>query len=156
MNTAMDDGRTRAPRKPGRPRNDDAGERRRKRHSVTGQRLAAAISKEDLAQYQYRWINDAPARIFRMTKEDDWEIVHQSGGTVKADSAMGSAVSYPVGQNPDGSPLLAYLCRKKKEWYEADRDEKMAELDRQLEQMRQGYAEDGTAHDYVPSVGIKL
>lgn len=148
MNTRTDEGRTRAPRK--------TEERRKKRTSVTGQRLAAAISPEDLARFQYRWVNDAPTRIFRMTKEDDWEIVHQGGGEIKEESEMGSAVSYPVGQNPDGSPLLAYLCRKRKDWYEADQTEKMAELDRQLEQMRRGVAADGSSHDYVPSSGIRL
>ena len=151
MTTRTDEGRTRAPRK------QVEQERRRKRSSVTGQRLAAAISEEDRAKYRFRWVNDAPTRVFRMTQEDDWDIVHQTGGEVKAESDMGSAVSYPVGTKPDGSPMLAYLCRKPAAFHAEDQAEKMAELDRQLDEMRRGNDRSGeTLSDYVPSSGIRI
>lgn len=151
MPTRTDEGRTRA------PRNEQRRERRKKRTSVTGQRLAAAIPPEDQAKYQFRWINDSPARLFRMTKEEDWDICHQNGGEVTEESDLGSAISIPVGTNPDGSPMRAFLCRKYKDWFDADQDEKMRLLDEQLEQMRRGNDRSGASQgDYVPNVGIKI
>lgn len=146
-----EDGRTRAPRK------QVEQTRRRKRTSGDHYRLDAAISEADMARYKFRWFNDSPTRLWRMTKEDDWEIVHQSGGEVRDESDMGSAVSVPVGANPDGSPLLAYLCRKRTDFWDADQEEKMQLLDRQLEQMRAGNDTRGNpVSDYVPSQGIRI
>lgn len=151
MTTRTDDeGRQRAPRKTTERR------RRKKRESVTGQRLAATISPADMARFKFRWINDSPTRLFRMTKQDDWEICHQNGGEVKEEADIGSAVSVPVGQNPDGSPMRAYLCRKRADFYQADQEEKMAELDQQLEQMRRGHAPGESQSDYVPHSGISI
>lgn len=147
-------------RKPGRPRkaSDEASEanmqRRRRRESAgtTGRRLAANMAELDLGNYQYRWINDEPARIMSKTQYDDWDIVRQSGDVVKDDSAdMGDAVSAIVGRHPDGSPKVAYLCRKLKEFYEEDQKAKGLELDEQLKELRRGLDRQNGQADYVPA-----
>jgi len=58
-----------------------------------------------------------------------------------------------VGAKPDGSPLHAYLCRKKKTFYEEDAARSQAELDKQLTEIRRGNARDGSSQsDYVSSL----
>lgn len=141
----------------GRPRKDQEQRRRKSRDGVVGQRLGVVESSLNFKQYAYRWINDAPARMYSKTQEDDWNIVHQNGTEIKDDSDLGSAVSHVVGTHPDGSPMRAYLCRKRKDWYDADQDEKKRELDNQLAELRRGNARDGASQsDYVPAEGIRL
>lgn len=155
MNTRMDE--ETAPKR-GRPARQQEEQRRRKnRGGVTGQRLGVNASMLDFKNYVYRWINDRPARMFAKTKEDDWDIVHQEGGEVKAESDLGSAVSFVVGTNPDGSPMRAYLCRKRRAWYDADQEEKKRELEEQLAEMRRGNdRHGGNQADYVPNAGIRI
>lgn len=155
----MDD----APRRGRPPREEidrvEMGERRRKkRTTVHGTRLGVSISDEDLAKYEFRWINDEPARIFQKTKEDDWDIVSQSGGIVKEDSDdLGQAVSKVVGAGANNVPMKAYLCRKPKAYYEADKRSKAEALDEQLKMLRRGRDRDGASiSDYIPDGGISI
>lgn len=133
-------------------------ERRKQRGSgdLSGSRLGVAKSKLDFDKYTYRWINDAPARIYALTVEDDWDVVNNDG--VKDDSAdLGNAVSQIVGSKADGSPLKAYLCRKLRTFYDEDQADKAKALDWQLEQLRRGNAKDGSEQsDYIPSTGISM
>ena len=135
--------------------------RRRKANAadgVTGRRLGVNRSQLDFDNFAYRWVNDTPARIFAMTKEDDWDMVSNDGKAVKEDASdLGNAVSVVVGTAPDGSALKAYLCRKPKAFYVEDQAAKSAQLDTQLEQIKRGNARDGSSQgDYVPSGGIKV
>lgn len=151
MPTKTDEGRTRA------PRGEQVQERRKQRDSVIGQRLAVSIPPEDLKVYKYRIINDKPARIFAKTKQDDWDIVHQEGGEIRDESDMGSAVSFVVGTHPDGSAMRAYLCRKRKDWWEADQEEKTREIEKQLAELRRGNDADGAPiGDYTPRTKIRI
>lgn len=112
----------------------------------------------DFEKYAYRWINDDPARVMMMTKEDDWDIVTQTGGIVKDDATdLGGAVAQTVGRSEDGKPLLAYLCRKPRTFYVEDQRSKADELDTQLAELRRGNARDGSPlSDYVPNSGITI
>ena len=66
-------------------------------------------------------------------------------------------MSQVVGTHADGSPMMAYLARKPKAFYDEDQAEKMAELDEQLNQLRKGNDKSGEAYsDYVPSGGIQI
>lgn len=130
-------------------------EERRRRNAIetVGKRLAVNASALDFSKFKYRWINDDPARIFQMTKQDDWDVVTPEGEVIKDDSTdLGNAVSVVVGQDPNsGAARRAYLCRKRNEWYEEDQKQKQTELDEQLEQIRRGKdAAGGSQSDYVP------
>lgn len=152
---------TAAPEKrgPGRPpRQEQHAERRRKRSGVTGFRLGVSLDKLDFNNFAYRWFNDEPggARMHDKTVNDDWDIVSQDGGALKNDASDG-AISIVVGTNPDGSAKRAYLCRKRKEWFDEDQNEKSTELEKQVEEMRRGNNRDGSSQsDYVPTSGIRL
>lgn len=137
---------------------DDAGRRRRKdRGEVVGQRLGVNKSMLDFDNFAYRWIKDTPARIFAKTREDDWDIVKQDGTAVKDDAETDAAVYHFSGTHPDGSPMRLYLCRKPIAYYNADREEKMAALERQRAQLAAGNDRSGQAlADYVPNEGIRI
>lgn len=139
----------------------DLGERRRKRDltaTTGGKNLGINPDVVDMENYVYRFVNDSPARIHAMTKQDDWDIVTNDGGKVKPDATdLGDAVSVVVGANKDGSPLRAYLCRKPRKWYDEDQKQKQTELDAQLQQLRRGRSARGEVQgDYIPATGITI
>lgn len=133
---------------------------RRKRTDIdmTGKRLAVRNDLLDFDKYRYRWINDSDVRLFRLTKQDDWDVIKQDGTVLKSDNAdLGDAVSIPVGTKPDGSPMRAYLCRKLRSFYDDDQKMKQTELDEQLKRLRLGNDKSGESQgDYVPSGGIRI
>lgn len=139
-------------------RREEVQTRRKQRDGgeLEGRRLGVARSKLDFVNFAYRWVNDNPARLYAKTQEDDWDIVSNDG--VKIDGAdLGNAVSQVVGTKPDGSPLLAYLCRKPRKYFDEDQADKAAELDKQLAELRRGNDRSGAAQsDYVPSSGIRM
>lgn len=143
-------------RGPGRPRK----EQRRKRNDIdtVGKRLAVHTAALDFENFKYRWINDAPARVFQMTKQDDWDILTPEGEVIKDDNTdLGSAVSVVVGKDPNShQPLRAYLCRKPVKWYEEDQMQKQTDLDEQLEQLRRGQSKGEAQSDYVPEGAINI
>jgi hypothetical protein len=143
-----------------RSREEETLPERRKRTDATniGKRLAVNTEHLDFTKYVYRFINDTPARLHQMTKQDDWDIVAADGGAMKPDSTdLGDAVSSVVGAKPDGSPLRAYLCRKLKRFHDDDQKMKQTDLDEQLAQLRRGNTATGeTQGDYVPSGGIRI
>lgn len=139
-------------------RAEETRERRKQRGGgeLEGGRLAVPASLLDKNRFKYRWINDNDARMFVKTKEDDWEVVARDGKLCESDD-LGTAYSKVVGTKPDGKPLLSYLCRKRKAWYDEDQAEKSAELDRQMTELRRGNARDGSSQsDYVPASGIVM
>ena len=137
---------------------EEETQRRRKRDGgeLTGYRMAVPKSMLDLDRYTYRWINDERARMFILTKEDDWDVVMNDG--VTDDSAdLGQAVSRIVGVAADGSALRSYLCRKPKTFYDEDQKDKAKSLDEQLVQLRRGNDRSGAVQaDYIPQDGIRL
>ena len=141
-------------------RADEQLPERRKRVDIdmTGKRLAVRNDLLDFDKYKYRWINDSDVRLFRLTKQDDWDVVAQDGETLKSDSTdMGAAVSIAVGTKPDGSAMRAYLCRKLRRFYDDDQKMKQTDLDEQLSQLRAGKdARGADMGDYTPSGGIRV
>lgn len=114
--------------------------------------------------YTYRWINDtAGGRIMDKTQADDWDLVTKSdiskdGYTVNSFDT-GDNVKRVVGSQ-DGRPLYAYLCRKPKEYYEADKQAEQAKIDEVEQQILRGQNSDpkGLAgpHSYVPDGANKI
>ncbi len=133
---------------------------RRKRVDIdlTGKRLSVRMDLLDHDKYRYRWVNDADVRLFRLTKQDDWEVMTQNGSAVKEDNSdLGDAISIPVGTKPDGSPMRAYLCRKLRRFFDEDQKKKQTDLDEQLARLRAGKdAKGADMGDYTPSGGIRV
>lgn len=70
--------------------------------------------------YSFRWCNDEGNRMYHRTKLDDWN---------KVDGVE----PLPVGTDAAGRPILAFLCMKKQEWFDADQAEKVkATQERQM------------------------
>lgn len=132
--------------------------RRRSDINTIGKRLAVNTDKLDFDKYVYRWVNDTDARLYRLTKQDDWDIIQQDGSVLKdSNSDLGNAVSEPVGTKPDGSGMKAYLCRKLLRFHNEDQKMKQTELDEQLARMRRGNDAQGASQgDYVPNGGITI
>jgi len=132
--------------------------RRRVDIDTIGKRLAVNTTALDFGKFVYRFINDAPARLFQKTQQDDWDLVTAEGATIKSDSTdLGAAVSVVVGTKVDGSPMRAFLCRKPRKFYEEDEKRKADDLDEQLSQLRRGNSAAGELQgDYSTSGGIKI
>lgn len=86
--------------------------------------------------YEYRWINHGVdgQRIKDKTIDDDWDMVSSEG---EQTSDVGTALRRAVGQNASG-PIYSYLCRKPKDWHEADQRQKQERNDRMMEHIRGG------------------
>jgi len=105
----------------------------RKRTKVRQHRSKLAVHGKD-PNFEYRWVIDSKdsGAVIKMRMSEDWVLVHADElDSVGEDSvfsstfAGGSIVRIPA--NSDG--VFYYLMKIKKEWYEADQDEKAKEID---------------------------
>ena len=143
---------------PGRERETDRAEavqteRRRRKAGVSGDGVQTKMQvPPDLYEpekYVYRWANDDRMRIHNLTVNDDYEVVLATGKAGKAGDA--SAVRYRVGNKEDGAPMYAYLLRKLKVHDEADRSERIAEIDkREKERLSAKAPDDAPEKSYTP------
>lgn len=104
-------------------------ERRRKAGPVAnmGKKLAVDESMLDRKRYEYRWVNDAGARMSRLHSED-WDPAPE----------FGSVESKTAGVDEQGKPFGAVLMRKCKDWYEEDQKAKRRPLDEMDAAIRAG------------------
>ena len=86
--------------------------------------------------FQHRWANENDRRLNDLTQHDDYDFV-MDPGKVKTDGE-GTPVTKIVGTKPDGSPLKAYLIRKPKKYYDADRKEALKPIAETEDQIRRG------------------
>lgn len=120
-----------APRRARGSRSDEIqGERRRRRTGsidMMGQfKLDCPASALD-PNYVYRWVNDDGARVFQLSRYDDYDLVSADSikGAFDEQSAAeesSETVRRIVGRNENG-PMYAYLMRKRRDWWQADYDE---------------------------------
>lgn len=138
---------------------------RRRKGALGGakRRLAVNEAQLDRSNYDYRFINDDPGRVYSLTQEDDWEIVPDPSRTTKEDAdGLGAGISKVVGKDDHGRPVSAFLVRKPKHFADADKQAKQDQIDRQMAQIRSGPSpEQGgigakPGASYVPSEGIKI
>ncbi len=140
-------------------RTEGERERRRRRSDLSDGRLRNLSIQGNIdPAYTYRFINDEPGRVHKLTVADDWEIVKASDLDPNAkDKAVGSAVERIVDRR---SGQRAILVRKKREWYDADKAEEQASVTSTEQSLMQG-ARPGVDADaqksgYVPRGGIAL
>lgn len=92
--------------------------------------------------FTYRWVNDLPARVQKLTLQDDWEIV-------SSDEA-GVGTIHHVGYHRDGTSMKCVLLKKPLKWHEEDQARKIART-RELEDGQMASAgEQLGAQGYVP------
>ena len=94
-------------------------------------KLHVPENKKD-PNFEYRWINDSPGRIEQYTVHDDWDVTKEDR------NGESWEVRRPVGPGPDGRPLYAVLCQKRKEYYEQDKAEEEKSIKAQEDAMRVG------------------
>lgn len=135
-----------------RRRNSDALQGKRRRLSVNESAL-------DRDKYEYRWANDEGNRIFDLTEQDDWEVVPDRDGKVRAQTqGDGAKVSVPTGTGEKGATIHSVLLRKPRNYYNDDYRASQARIDDTESAMKQGVAPgaDQHGHEYTPKEGISL
>jgi hypothetical protein len=140
---------TEVKRGPGRPaRQEEVQQRRRRRESLGADRNMKLSVPEDFKDpnFEYRWVNDRPGRVQQLHGED-WDVVSGDVDT----SSIGTNVKR-VSNKLDGEH--AVLMRKPKDYFEQDKAEKQAALDKVDEALRRGAppSSEGLAgpNSYVP------
>jgi len=99
-----------------------------------------------LEDYHLAWINDQDGRTYYKSVHDDYDFVLNSelGGVPigdkvsEDDRSPGAKVCKRVGTTENGAPILAYLMKKRKEFYDSDQAEKQAKIDLNEQQLKRG------------------
>lgn len=131
---------------------------RRRREDMTDNRLRnLAIAGKLDPDYTYRFINDEPGRVHKLTVLDDWDVVNATDlETNPKDKGVGSQVERIVDRR---SGQRAILVRKRKDFYEADKAKEQAQIDDVEKSIKQGAAPGSEAlreGGYVPTGGIRI
>ena len=124
----------------GRDRPSRQSEERRERRRRPGQSLARhdrlALNGDKDPNYEYRWINDKPGRVHRMTQQDDWDLVkNDEFDRSEEEASSGTSMERVV----DRSGTKAILVRKPKDYYEADQKAAQDEIDANEETIMRGH-----------------
>lgn len=143
------------------PRIEQERQRRRRRDDLGFGRLSPlAVHGQKDPNYVYRWINDEPGRVHRLTELDDWDVVTaaQLGAeSNEKDRAVGSGVERIVDR---ATGKRAILVRKPKEFYLADKLKEQGLIDETDAALKRGRpmspeALSGPAA-YIPEGGISI
>lgn len=128
----------------------------RKRNGSIGEirhRLAIPESGLDRENFQYRIVNDVPGRLEQLTKDDTWEVVPR---------VEDREMNFHVDRGTEGQSVRGHLVRKPKQWFEEDRAEGQARIDREMNRIKRGAIQGKTgegledALTYTPDTGIQI
>jgi hypothetical protein len=140
-------------------------QRRRRSDSFRGYDLRLEVPEHLKDKtYVYRWINDERGRLAQRTTQDDWDFVtsdeldiasHDDG---KNKNESDGRIRREVTSASSPRPVYAYLCKKRREYAEADfRAEMNHNLERRKSLIRtQDAGGEGTLatgdskHSYIP------
>lgn len=103
---------------------EDIRKERPKRIPLGQRNIMTVSGLNDREEYVYRWINDTNERIMNVTNAG-YEFVDKSGkvvgdGTLESAKSSGSVLSKQVGKG-----VTAYLMKIPREFWEADRKERV-------------------------------
>lgn len=131
------------------PRGNRATERRndgrRSRTPLGGPTPKLQVSSDlqnENKGYHLHWFNDNGSRL-QDAYNNDYDFVTETVGD--GDDAREVKLSKRVGTNDDGSPQVAYLMRKKQEWYDDDQKEKLKSVDETEASIKRTGSVDGGA-----------
>lgn len=115
--------------------------------------------------YTYRWINDEKGRLQQRTTQDDWDFVDGKELSIashtddKNNNEADGRIRREVTSSTTSRPIFAYLCKKRKDYHEADFRKEMAmNKARQNQTIRTqeapdadgGLGKDDPNHAYIP------
>lgn len=114
--------------------------------------------------YEYRWINDDPGRMYNLTEADDWEVVKVGdlGESSAKDKGVGTGIERIVDKR---SGRKAVLVRKPKDYYAIDKGKEQALIDETERAIKRGATPMagaapgetlGAGVAYVPNGGIQI
>lgn len=131
--------------------------RRRRSGDFNGLFLRLGVDEAllDRRNFVYRWINDDKGKIEAKTQQDDWDFVVDT--SIKGADGIDTRIRRQVGRTESG-PLYAYLCKKRKDYYEEDKA-KEADVRRSQRENRilkqdtgaRGGVSDDPANTYIPA-----
>jgi len=126
--------------------------RKRNRNKIDGMRQK--LHAPEISGYQTRWVNDYTGRIQSLTEHDDYSFVSKSeisdpmgraevgDPNVTPELQVGDRVARIVGAD-GGSPVYAYLMKKRKEFFlqdQAEKEKELLEVETQLKRGREDAA----------------
>ena len=141
---------------------DDRNQGRRRRGVFSGQRLKLEVLGKQEG-FHYAWLNDDNNRI-ALAQSGGWDFVSSDevelgfNNVTPRNSDEGTRIKTLVGTAINGEPLFAYLMKIKQEWFDEDKQENNAFLDKVEEQIRGGNVEGQMGKDgrYLPKQGITI
>lgn len=155
------------PKEPNKPpaRAEETKAVRRRRHDMgvnSHLRLSIPEHMKNDPKYRYHWIADRPGRLENKTVHDDWDFVEDS--ELAADgrqTGAGTRIERHAGVDQFGKPLRFFLCKKLKEYDEADKRREKQRLDEMMTQIKRGKTplnagEPRLDASYVPEGGITI
>lgn len=113
----------------------------------------------DRRRFVSRWINDEGNRLHEMMNRGGYDLVAQDGeaGLMQVSDARqdGTLLRYPVGTQPTGEPIYAYLARKPKEWADEEDREVVERTRRQTEGILRGERTDIGSGDRSATIDVE-
>lgn len=147
---------------------EEREQRRRRSGLGMASQLKLTVNDKD-PDYEYRWVKGTPERINALHGHDDYDFVkegqagHESIKQSEHEKGLGELVERTGGVTKDGTPFNMVLMRKRRDWYEADQQDKQSVPDAIDEAIRhgqptgpEGLAVGGNAPGYVPEGGISI
>ena len=120
---------------------------RRRQQSLDGLNQKLSVPKiPGLSGYHLAWVNDQDGRPYYKNTLDDYDYVTNAelGGVpigdkvTEDDRQPGAKVSKRVGTTENGAPILAYLMKKRLEFFKDDQAEKQAKISENEQQLKKG------------------
>lgn len=139
------------------------GERRRRKAGTLNRMAQFKLDIFDPEQldpdYIYRWITDDGSRLRMCTRQDDYEFVQSSeikGFNPDAfDSESSERVRMIMGRDKNGGVEYGYLCKKRKDFFEADlaasMDMRQAMMEGRVYSGELNDPGESAEHTYVPT-----
>ena len=134
----------------------------RRRGVFSGQRLKLEVLGKQEG-FHYAWINDDGNKI-TLAQQGGYEFVHADevelgfNNVTPRNSDEGTRIKTHVGSTSNGEPMFAYLFKIKQEFFDEDKQETNAYLDKIDEQIKGGNIEGTVGNNgrYIPSQGISI
>lgn len=142
----------------------ERGKRRRRDDLGAGRMRNLDVVGDKDPNFEYRWVNDEPGRMYQLTQADDWEVVKLGdlGEAHAKDKGVGTGIERVIDKR---TGKRAVLLRKPKDYYVSDKAKEQAVIDDTEKSIKRGQitTANGVAGEtlsgpaaYVPAGGISM